>query len=174
MNTLECIKKRKSRRLFLAKEVPEELIKKIINAGANAPSSEDCQPWHFVVAKDNAKKEFLGELKGEGNKNHILTAAVCIIVCVDTEKSPTRWIEDGVAAAENMLLAAHELGLGSVYVTGFKKEKPEIENQIREKFGIPGNIVPIAILPVGYPDPSEEMHAKKVVDAEKVTHYGNW
>jgi nitroreductase len=160
--------------LFLAKAVPEDVLKKIIEAGASAPSSEDCQPGHFVVVKDKTRKEFLGELKGEGNKNHILTAPVSVIVCVDTEKSPTRWIEDGVAAAENMLLAAHELGAGSVYVTGFKKEKPEIEKQIKEKFGMPENIVPIAILPVGYPDPSEEMHKKEVMDAEKRTHYDEW
>ena len=133
MEITDCIKTRRSRRMFLGKEVPERAILKIIECGVNAPSSQDCQPWHFVVVKNAESRKRLAELKDEGNQDHILTSPVSIVVCVDKDKSPTRWIEDGVAATENILLAAHDLGLGAVYVTGFKASKPEIEEQIRKK-----------------------------------------
>ena len=72
METLECIKTRRSRRLFLDKEVSEEQINKLLEAAIQAPSSQDCQPWHFILVKDKESKEKLAELKGEDNKDHVL------------------------------------------------------------------------------------------------------
>ena len=106
METIDCIKSRRSRRLFLDKEVPVELINKIIECAITAPSSLDCQPWHFVIVRDNDKKERLANLKEEDNRQHILTAPISIVVCVDMDKSPSRYIEDGVTATQNVLLAA--------------------------------------------------------------------
>jgi nitroreductase len=169
METLDCIKTRRSRRKFLDKPIPEDIIKKLLEAGVSAPSSIDCQPWYFVIVKDKTIKQKLSKLKEEDNQKHILTAPISIIVCVDTDKSPSRYCEDGVTATENILLAAHDLGLGSVYVTGFKQSKPEIAETIRNILNLPKNIIPITILPVGYPDPKEKLDKKTLVDINKIT-----
>ncbi|MBW2647977.1 MAG: nitroreductase family protein [Deltaproteobacteria bacterium] len=117
METIDCIKTRRSRRLFTDKEVYDEIITTLIDCAVNAPSSMDCQPWHFIIVKNKESKLKLARLKEEGNQQHILTAPISIVVCVDINKSPGRWIEDGVTATENILLGAHDIGLGSVYVT---------------------------------------------------------
>ena len=102
METIKCIKTRRSRRKFVNKQVSDDVINKLIVCAINAPSSLDCQPWHFVIIRDERKKIDLANLKEEDNRAHILTAPVSIVVCVDTDKSPSRWIEDGVTAVENI------------------------------------------------------------------------
>jgi nitroreductase len=171
METIDCIKTRRSRRLFLDKKVPEDILRKILDCAVRAPSSVDCQPWHFVIVKDKEKKKKLSKLKDKDNQQHILTAPISIVVCVDTEKSPTRWIEDGVCATENILLAAHNLGLGSVYVTGFKSSKPEIAKKIKKILNLPEKIMPVTILPLGYADPSEKLDKKEILNVDEFIHY---
>jgi nitroreductase len=172
--TINCIKTRRSRRLFLSKEVPKDIVKILIECAITAPSSIDSQPWHFIIVKDENSKTSLAKLKEEDNEQHILTAPITIVVCVDTNKSAGRWIEDGVTATENLLLAAHDIGLGGVYVTGFNNEKPEVANKIRDVLSLPENIMPITILPIGYPDPSEKLEKKILLDSDQVTHQDIW
>jgi len=174
METIECIKTRRSIRKFLNKEVPEGVIKKLINSAVQAPSSINCQPWHFIIVKDQETKSKLAQLKDEDNQEHILTAPISIIVCVDTDKSPSRWIEDGVTATQNILLTAHDLGLGSVYVTASKTSKPEVAEKIKKILNLSKNIMPVAILPIGYPDPIETLEEKEMINSEKIIHYDNW
>ena len=174
METVKCIKTRRSRRLFLDKEVPEDILNKILECAITAPSSIDCQPWHFIIIKDKDKKEKLAESKEEDNRQHILTAPISIVVCVDTKKSPSRYIEDGVCATENILFAVHDLGLGSVYVTGCKPSKPEIAEKIRKILSLPEKIMPITILPIGYPNPSEKLDDKFLLNLKNVVHYEEW
>ena len=174
METIDCIKTRRSRRLFTDKEVPDEIITTLIDCAVNAPSSIDCQPWHFVIVKNRESKLKLARLKEEGNQQHILTAPISIVVCVDINKSPGRWIEDGVTATENILLGTHDIGLGAVYVTGFKASKPEVAEEIRSILNLPENIIPITILPIGYPDDSENLEKKELVDVNKIIHHEKW
>ena len=158
----------------MKKEVPGNILKKLIDCAINAPSSQNCQPWHFIIVKDKQSKIKLAKLKEEDNQQHILTAPCSIVVCVDIDKSPTRWIEDGVTATENILLAAHDLGLGAVYVTGFKSSKPEVANAIRDILILPKNIIPVTILPIGYPSPSEKLEKKELLNIDSVIHYDRW
>ncbi len=174
METINCINTRRSIRLYLDKEVPEEIINKLIECAVTAPSSMDCQPWHFIVVKDKKRQEQLAKLKSEDNQQHILTAPVTIVVCVNTEKSPSRFLEDGVTATQNILLAAHDLGISSVYITGCNPSKPEVAREVREILSLPENIMPVTILPVGYPDPSEKLDDKSLLDANEVIHYDKW
>lgn len=174
MNTIDCIKTRRSRGLFLDKAISNEQINQILECGTAAPSSMDCQPWQFVIVRDKNKKEQLANLKSENNRQHILTAPVVIVVCIDTEKSPTRYIEDGVTATQNILLAVHDLGLGSVYVTGYNPSDPAVADELRTILSIPNNIIPIVILPVGYVDPAEKLGEKNLVDLDSIKHYNNW
>ena len=174
MNTLDCINTRRSRRQFTNRIVTDGLIKQIIEAGIKAPSSRNSQPWHFVVIRDSDIQFALARLKSEGNQEHILSAPVTIIVCVDTKKSPNSFVEDGVCAVENMLIAIHELGLGTVYVSAASKTDAEVTNEIRNILGVPKTVVPLVILPVGYPDTSEKLEEKKLLNIDKVMHTDRW
>ena len=152
------------------KEIPDNIIERLIECGRNAPSSLDCQPWHFIIVKGKVLKGKLAKIKGEENEEAILAAYVLIVVCVDKKKSPSRFVEDGITATENILLAAHDLGLGAVYITGFKPSKPEIEEEIKKILKLPENIIPITILPVGYPDSSEKLEKKELCRSDDVIH----
>ena len=113
-------------------------------------------------------------LKTEDNQKHILTAPAAIIVCVDTQKSPTRFVEDAVTATQNILLAAHNLELGAVYITGYSPSDLSAANGMKNIFSLPDNILPINIIPIGYSDPTEEISQKELVEIKKITHTDKW
>jgi len=169
METITYIKTRRSRRKFLDKKIPDEILEKIINAGRYAPSSMNSQPWEFIIVKDNEIKKKLAELKGKDNEECLLGAKVIIVVCVDMEKSATRWVEDGVCAAMNILLTIHELGLGAVYVTGYNNQDSEITEGIKKTLSLPGNIMPVVLIPLGYPDPNEKIEEKELREIKGIT-----
>jgi len=171
METLECIKTRRSRRKFLNKEVSSDLIAKIIETGKCAPSSMDCQPWQFYIIKDEKLKEKFAEINHEENKPIILSCDFILVICVDKEKSPSRFIEDGVLASQNMALAIHDLGLGCVYLSGYKPNDPAKEKEIQEIFDIPQNNIPICMLLVGYPAPNEKLDEKILRDNKDLIEY---
>lgn len=174
METIDCINSRRSRRRFTSEKIPDDTIKGLIECAISAPSSMDCQPWHFIIVNDKDKRQKLAGLKSEDNQEHILTAPITILVCVDTEKSSSRYIEDGVTATQNILLAAHDQGFGSVYVTGCKETNPAVAQNIRQILKLPKNILPVTMLPIGYPDPEEKLDEKKLLDLDSVVHHDSW
>lgn len=151
MDTLEAIRTRRSIRSFQTKEVPKELIKKLIEAGNWAPSGRGEYPWHFVVVTNPETKRKIGELAGK----HIIQAPVCIVVCC---KEAKYFLEDGSAATQNMLLAAKSLNLGSCWVAGHKKPYCEEMKRILQ---IPKEYQIISLIPVGYPKFEPQPHDRK-------------
>ena len=174
MDTINCIKTRRSRRLFLDKKISEEKINQILKCAITAPSSIDCQPWHFVIVREDILKQDIANLRDEDNQQQFLSAPVLIVVCVDTEKSPSRYIDDGITATQNILLAAHNLGLGSVYMCGSKPSDPKVAGEIRNILNIPKTIMPITILPIGYPNPSEKLDDKNLINLDSIIHHNKW
>ena len=173
MELTDCIKSRRAKRLFLDKPIPSDVVEKILEAGIYAPSAKNSQPWHFLVVSDKEKKTALAFLKEENNRDHILSAQVVILICVDTTKSLRRY-EEGALAAGNILLAAHNEGLGSVYLTAYKSNDDSLTDSIRELFSLPPTIFPVAILPLGYPDITEIIDEKKLVKLKEITHFNSW
>ncbi|MCX6748879.1 MAG: nitroreductase family protein [Candidatus Pacearchaeota archaeon] len=122
METIECIKSRRSRRKYLKKDIDNKILEEIVDVVRYCPSSLNCQPWEIVIVKEQEIKNKIFELKKRfmpeflirlGYTNEcIVEAPVLIVVCVDTKKSPSRWLEDGVFAANSLLLAINNLGLG--------------------------------------------------------------
>lgn len=174
METIDCIKSRRSKRLFLDKNVTDETINQLLECAITAPSSVDCQPWHFVMVRDNELKTKIANLRDEDNQKQFLTAPVLIVLCVDLGKSPSRYLDDGITATQNILLATHNLDLGSVYMCAQKPDKPEIANQIRNILDIPEKFLPITILPIGYPDNSQQLDKKALINLDEVTHKDKW
>ncbi len=115
MDVLEAIFTRRSIRSFTGEAVAEGDLITIIKAGCQAPSAMNHQPWHFVVARDPETLECIASFHRYAR---MLPKAGCgIIVCGDQERQGMTGflIEDCSAAIENMLLAAHGLGLGAVW-----------------------------------------------------------
>ena len=149
MDALHAIRTRRSVRRFEDKAVPEELLRELLAAAMNAPSARNSQPWHFVVIDD--RKLLAQAATINPNAWMAAQAPMAILVCgdLDLEKSPGYWMMDCAAAVENLLLAAHALGLGAVW-TGIYPRENRIEG-FRQLLGIPERVVPHSLVVIGYP-----------------------
>ena len=154
MELIEAIHTRRSIRKFLARPVPGEMIETILQAAMAAPSAGNQQPWHFIVITDRAKLDAIPAFHPYSKM--VLQAPVAILACGDPDgkKWPTFWDQDLSAATQNMLLAARDLGLGTVWV-GIYPEKDRMEG-FRKLFAIPENIMPFSLVPIGWPDANFE------------------
>ena len=153
---IENIMTRTSIRQFKAQPVEQDKVDILLKAAMAAPSALNLQPWHFIVIND---KETIALLSGK----QPTSAPLMIAVCGDTDKTmlpdgstklPDFWVEDVSAATENLLLAAHALGLGAVWTGVYPAMDRTAE--VANVLNCPQNIVPLAVVRVGYPDESPE------------------
>ena len=153
---IENIMTRTSIRQYKDQPVEQEKIDIMLKAAMAAPTAVNLQPWHFIVITD---KNTIGLLSGKQPTN----APLLIAVCGDTDKTsmpdgkmklPDFWVEDVSAATENLLLAAHALGLGAVW-TGVYPAMERVA-EVANVLNCPNNIVPVAVVRIGYPDESPE------------------
>ncbi|HEQ60258.1 MAG TPA: nitroreductase family protein [Firmicutes bacterium] len=143
MDAMECLKTRRSVRSFKAEPVPEEVVREIVDAGRLAATARNVQPWEFVVVTDSALRQKLAGIMEYGK--FIAEAPVCIVVlCQETKY----YLEDGCAATENLLLAAHALGLGACWVAGDKKPYADA---VRQMVGAPEGYRLVASVALGKP-----------------------
>ncbi len=151
MGILDIIKGRRSVRDFKDKEIPEEAVDALIDAILWAPSAGNLQSrkFCFIFNKDIKKRLAQAAL----NQSFIAKAPLTVVACSD-QRIASRYGERGInlysiqdvsASIENMLLTAYELGLGSVWVGAF------IEDEVKDILNLPGNLRPVAIIPIGYP-----------------------
>ncbi len=151
MDVLEIVKSRKSVRKFRKGEISKEKIKEILECAISAPSAGNLQPWVFIVVDDDKIKQELAS--AALNQEFIAEASIVIVACADVEITPTwygergnlYYVQDVAAAAENMLIAAHALGLGACWIGAFN------EKEVSKILNLPENIRPLAIIPIGYP-----------------------
>lgn len=149
MDFFDILASRRSVRAFSDEHVTDEMIDHIIRAAMTAPSAGNQQPWHFIIVRD--KEKMGGVTKFHPYAAMLNTCSVSIIVCGDPngKKWPDFWPQDCSAAVQNMLLAARESGLGTVWV-GLYPLKDRMQG-MRKLFNIPSKIHPFAIVPVGFP-----------------------
>ena len=167
---LENIMTRTSIRKFKQQPVEDAKIETLLRAGMAAPTSGNMQPWHFVVLKD--KKDI--EKYAESNKFHaedIKKTPLFIFVCADTTRmaegqGKELWIQDLSAVSENILLAAHAVGLGACWTTIYPIQKKI--NGISRTLNLPGNLIPLNGIIIGYPDEAEQ--PKDKWDIKKITY----
>ena len=158
---LENIAERKSVRKYLNKSVEEDKIDAMVKAGMAAPSGMDRCPWEFVVVTD---REALDSMAAKLPYAKMLTnAPLAIVVCGDTTRS-SYWYLDCSAATQNVLLAAEALGLGAVWTAAYPYE--DRIDVVRQNTGLPENIVPLCVIPIGYPDGPQK--AKDKFDLQRV------
>ena len=151
-NLVQLIMTRTSIRAFLDKPVSDETVEQLLKAAMAAPSAKNSQPWAFVVIRDRALLEKLGE--SLPNAKMTATAPVAIVICGVLGKAlpgeaREYWIQDAAAATENFLLAVHALGLGAVW-TGVHPISERIRI-IKEALHLPEGVEPFCLIPFGYP-----------------------
>jgi nitroreductase len=167
---LNAIHARASVRSYTDKPVPEAKIEKLLKAAMAAPSSRNVQPWRFYVVTDRNILDSLAE--GLPFAKMLDHAPLAIIVAGDTTAGNPEgeqihnWVMDCSAASQNLLLAAHALGLGAVW-TGVYPYQARIDN-VRAILNIPEHIIPLNVIPIGYPE--GEHIPKDKWDEGKVHH----
>jgi nitroreductase len=172
MDALECINTRRSIRKYKSKKIPENIVKKIISAGMNAPSCYNSQPWVFIIIKNKEAMQSLVDAKG--GSQFITNAPLIIACCYDESKTPDKYhnIENVSLAAENILLAAHALGLGTCYIGAFDPENAGVERAISKALKLPKNIHVVSLISLGYPD--EAPKTKKMRKLSEVMRNENY
>ena len=161
--TLDNIFARKSVRTYLDKGVEKEKIDLMLRAGMAAPSGKDTRPWEFIVVSDRAMLDSMAASLPYAKM--LAQARNAIIVCGDSIRS-FYWYLDCSAAAQNILLAAESLGLGAVWTAAYPYE--DRMRVIRKYTALPENILPLCVIPFGYPVTKEQ--SKQKYDKKKV-HY---
>jgi nitroreductase len=169
MDTLEAIHTRRSIRQYQDKPVPEELVQKLLAAAMSAPSARNAQPWQFVVITD---REILQKIpKIQPNAPMAEHAPLGILICGDLrlELSPGYWVVDCAAAAQNMLLAAHALGLGAVW-TGVYPRDDRMAG-LKQLVGLPDQVLAHSLIIAGYP--AEQPPPQDRYRPQRV-HHNHW
>jgi nitroreductase len=164
-DSIDFILKRRSIRRFDARPVEEEKITMLLRAGMAAPSAVNSQPWEFVVVTE---EPILKKLRAAMEYGKMIAPLVIVPLgsprVAANPAGETYWVQDCIAAVENILLAAANIDLGAVWVGVYPRvRKMDI---VREILGIPADVYPICLLPIGYP--AETKPATSKYKAERV------
>lgn len=159
MDFLDIIRDRRSIRKYLDKEVPQEALEQVLEAVRWAPSGGNIQPWEVIVILDPDTRTRLGETLGKGNpgRKAVVNAPVLLALCGKV-KIPETYRNDVVtkfgdwwflfhlgSAAQNLCLAAHALGLGTLMVGFFDHDRASEILQVPEGYEV------VVLIPLGYP-----------------------
>ncbi len=168
METIEAIMTRRSVRSWTTEPVTEEERKIILEAAMNAPSAADARPWHYVTMDDPAVIKRFTEL---GGTEMLAESTFMVLACGDASKEiyPGFWPQDCSCAAQNMQLAAHDIGIGCVWIAIYPLE--ERVDTFRRELNIPESITPFALLAMGVPN--EVLPSEYRYDEERI-HQNGW
>jgi nitroreductase len=166
------VRTQRAHRAFTTEAVPDELVERVLEAATYAPSAENTQPWVFIVVRDSTARARIGELNRQawegggrefsrprlspevfakveaGATGGIANAPVLIVVCGDTSRCVEAVLESSVwPAVQNLLLAAHALGLGSALTT----ITTVFGDELRSLLALPDHVRPLGVVPLGWP-----------------------
>ncbi|MCL5774497.1 MAG: nitroreductase family protein [Firmicutes bacterium] len=166
---MDAILTRRSIRKYTSQPVSEDAVNELLEAAMSAPSAGNQQPWHFIVINDRG---VLDEVPTVHPYSQMMKeASVAILVCADLnlDKHKGYWVQDCSAATENILIAAQTKGLGAVWLGIYPRE--DRVNGIKKLLNIPENVIPLSLIPVGYP--AEHKPRADRFDRSRV-HYNHW
>jgi nitroreductase len=190
----DVVHSQRAARAFLPDDVDDETVARVLTAATHAPSAENSQPFVFVVVRDAALRSAIGALTAriwrggakaleegrlspallreveEGATGGIAAAPVLVVVCGDTRLTFPNAMDASIfPAVQNLLLAAHALGLGSTLTT-----LPVVGGtELSALLGLPPEVVPVAVTPLGHlarplgPPRRQPLHEKA-----HLNHYG--
>jgi nitroreductase len=157
MSVLDLILNRRSIRRYEAKDIPEDVMKQILEAGRQAPSAVNKQPIHFTIVKDHEIAKKFSSLPFNG---FIKDAPAVVVGCADIKSLLTgKWaVVDATIAMQNMVIAAWALGVGSCWIGAFDEKK------VKESLKIPDKWKVVALLTLGYPAEQPKPKKKKPIE----------
>lgn len=170
MDVYEAIYLRKSVRSYQDRDVPDDLLLKILDAARHAPSASNRQEWRFVVVRDEMTRERLS--MASYNQHFISQAPIILVCCAQTDNHVMRGGQlcypiDVAITVDHITLCAAAEGLGTCWIGAFR------EQEVKDILGIPRNIRVVALLPLGYPsDPSKA--AKRRLGMDNIVKYDRW
>jgi nitroreductase len=191
----EVVHTQRAARSFRPDEVDDETVTRVLTAATHAPSAENSQPFVFIVVRDPAIRAGIGEITARiwrggaraleeerlspaflrevesGATGGIASAPVLIVVCGDTRLTYPQSMDASVfPAVQNLLLAAHALGLGSTLTT-----MPVLAaDELSEQLGLPSEVVPLAVVPLGHlPAPLGTPRRRPLSEKAHLNRYGN-
>jgi len=169
MEAINAIMTRRSIRHYTGQPVPAELVEQILRGAMAAPSARNEQSWQFVVIDDREILDVIPQYHGYADM--LAEASLAIVVCGDVRRKAHEdyWVQNCAAATQNLLLTAHALGLGGVWLGIY----PQAERvaRTRELLDLPKGIIPMAIVALGYP--AEDKGPSNRFDPGKV-HRNKW
>ena len=173
MDAIHAIKTRISTRKFSDKPISDADLHTILEAGMSGPSAVNARPWSFVVVRDKDMLNRMADANGRAAEP-LRGADVGILICGDLERAyqgaPDYWVVDASIATQNMILAAHAMDIGSVWLGTWPQEN-KIAAQ-KALFDLPEHIVPHSIVAFGYPaQPSDK---QKLLYEEDRVHFERW
>ena len=171
---LETIQSRRSIRRYTGAPVSQELLTELVRAGMAAPTSRDSRHLRFIMVDDAAV--IIRLMEGLPYAKMLATAKHAIIVLSDIAVAYgglelDYWVQDSAAAAQNILLAAHALGLGACW-TGVHP-RPEREKFVRELFLVPETVMPLCVIAVGVPTGEDKPRDKFNPSHVSRNHWGS-
>jgi len=167
---MKAIMNRRSIRKYTDQMVSDDQVKSLLEAAMCAPSAGNEQPWHFVVIRDRQLLDKVPQYHPYSSMTK--QASVAILICADSRLNKydvDYWVQDCAAATENLLLAVQDLGLGAVWLGVYPRQ--ERVAGLRQLFNIPEEVIPFALVPVGYA--AEHKGAENRYREDRV-HLNNW
>jgi nitroreductase len=165
MNVIDAIQQRRSVRKYKKEPLPDKHLKTILEAGRQAPSAANRQPWHFVVVREaEGKKQLAEACSGQT----WLADAGAIVAGIGKPSVNEKWYAVDVAIAmQNMILTATELGYGTCWIGAFDQER------VKSLLGVPEDLYVVALTPIGVPDDQPEARPRQPLsEFASVGRYG--
>ncbi len=172
MDLASIIRTRRSVRAFQNAPVPPSLVRELVELANWAPSAGNLQARDFIVVREKATRD---ELARAADQVELAQAPVVIVVCTNSVRISAKYggrgrslyaIQDAAAATENLLLAAHERGLGAVWMGAFD------EDEVRRILEIPDGARPVALIGLGWP--AETPAPTSRLPLEELLHWERW
>jgi nitroreductase len=168
MHTIEAIITRRSIRKFKDQPVEEEKQKIILRAGMQAPSARNTQPWHYIVIDDKSLLNRIATVHPYAKMLRETPLAIAVCGDLHMENSLEYLAVNCSAATQNILLAAHDLGLGAVWL-GIYPQRERMRD-LSDLLRLPGYVIPISLVAMGYP--AEEVPKRNRFRKERI--HRNW
>ena len=146
---LRCLMTRRSIRSYKTEPIADQDVEALLRAAMAAPSAGNEQPWHFVVIRDReTMKRIMDVHPYSGMLDH---APLCIAVCAELalEKYDGYWVQDTSAATQNILLAAHAIGLGAVWLGVHPVESRQ--SGVKDILNLPDGVECLSLIAIGCP-----------------------
>lgn len=165
METFEAIRTVLAVRSYADRSIPAETARRIVEAGRLTASSQNHQPWHFLVIRD---REVIGRLAGAVSRNGPYIAEAPLVVAVAADRVPSG-VSDASRAIQSMVLAAWSEGIGSNWVGGVSSL-----GEAKAVLGVPDDVDLVALLPFGYPATEVGKGQKKRKGWDEVVMGDRW